>query len=302
MKQFIWILCGVFLSGMLLGTLSSCGADQSGMASITTDQPSKESSAPEDEAELDSVPVERKSPAGEDTVPAALGAGAEDEARRLAYGKALWNMYLLGILPDGTALDYLNTEAASMNNFTIADVDGDGGEELILVWTNAGVAGMREIVFGYRDGTVYEKLSEFPGLDFYDNGVVEADWSHNQGLGGRIWPYNLYLYDADSDAYEFTGAVDAWDISIRDTDYEGNPFPHDIDADGDGLVYYLLPAGWEGQYSAAAIVDGADHENWRNVYIDGAEKIELSFQPLTEETIAPLGSPRPQVEHPEPLG
>ncbi len=27
MKQFIWMLCGIFVSGLLLGTLSACGAE-----------------------------------------------------------------------------------------------------------------------------------------------------------------------------------------------------------------------------------------------------------------------------------
>lgn len=31
MKQFIWMLCGIFLSGLLLGTLSACGAEPRGI-------------------------------------------------------------------------------------------------------------------------------------------------------------------------------------------------------------------------------------------------------------------------------
>ena len=27
MKQFIWMLCGIFVSGLLVGTLSACGAE-----------------------------------------------------------------------------------------------------------------------------------------------------------------------------------------------------------------------------------------------------------------------------------
>ena len=28
MKQFIWMLCGIFVAGLLLGTLSACGAEE----------------------------------------------------------------------------------------------------------------------------------------------------------------------------------------------------------------------------------------------------------------------------------
>ena len=40
MKQFIWMLCGIFISGLLLGTLSACGADQFSTCVITTEKPS----------------------------------------------------------------------------------------------------------------------------------------------------------------------------------------------------------------------------------------------------------------------
>lgn len=36
MKQFIWMLCGIFLSGLLLGTLSACGTEQLSVCVITT--------------------------------------------------------------------------------------------------------------------------------------------------------------------------------------------------------------------------------------------------------------------------
>ncbi len=94
--------------------------------------------------------------------------------------------------------------------------------------------------------------------------------------------------------------MDAWDIAVRETNYNEEPFPHDIDADGDGLVYYLLPPGWDGQYDMGP-VDGAEYESWRNAYLDGAEELELPWQALTEETIpAALGAPKP--EYPEPAG
>jgi len=300
MKQFIWMLCGIFLSGLLLGTLTSCGADQFAPVVMVTGQSSEnqENPAPEDEA-----PSEVEPEAAEET-PATPA--SKDEARRLAYGKVLWDAYLQGILPDGTELDRPgggDTLLAPIegNEFALADVDGDGEEELLLSWTTASMAGMTGIVFGYQDGAVYEELSEFPDLTFYANGAAEAGWSHNQGLAGRIWPFNAYRYHSESGIYEPIGGMDAWDIAVRGTDYNEAPFPHDIDADGDGLVYYILPPDWDGQYGTG-LVDGAEYESWRDAYLEGSEPVDIPWQALTEGTIAALGAPKPDVAYPEPAG
>lgn len=301
MKQFIWMLCGIFISGLLLGSLGACGADQFGVSVITTgrspafspaDPPAGTSAAPgPEEAE---VPGE---------------ALAEDTARRLAYGKALWDMYQLGLLPGGEELSR-TTELGPQegNEFALCDVNGDGAEELVVYWTTACVAGMRGLVYGYDGGELRLELSEFPALTFYDNGALRADWSHNQGWAMDFWPHTLYRYEPEAGTYAEAGAVDAWD-SRR------NPgaFPKDVDADGDGLVYFLLsenrdwgritiPEGGAYETWTVPPVDGAAYEAWRDSLLGGAEEIKPAFQPLTEENIAALGYPRPGVTYPEPAG
>jgi len=303
------MLCGIFLSGLLLGTLSACGAGQFAPVLMVTGQSSedREDPAPEEDGTLaeEEAPEKTAEPeAGEET-PAAPA--SKDEARRLAYGKVLWDAYLQGVLPGGELLDRPgggDTLLAPIegNEFAIADVDGDGEEELLLSWTTASMAGSVCKVFGYNDWVVQEKMSEFPNPRFYDNGAAEAGWSHNQGLAGRIWPFNAYRYEPESGVYESIGGVDAWDIAVRETNYNEDPFPHEIDADGDGLVYYILPPDWDGQYGMG-LVDGPEYESWRNSYLEGAEEIEIPWQALTEETIsAALGAPKPDVAYPEPLG
>jgi len=325
MKQFIWMLCGIFLFGLLLGTLGACGADQFAPVLMVTGQSSENQEDPV--PEVDKAPIENEGPedetspeAGEDTSAvkdeapeggAPLEDGKEspavkDEARRLAYGRVLWDAYLQGVCPDGTELDHPGGGDVLLapikgNEFALADVDGDGEEELLLSWTTASMAGMTEIVFGYRDGAVYEELSEFPDLTFYANGAAEAGWSHNQGLAGRIWPFNAYRYEPESGIYEPVGGMDAWDIAVREANYDEEPFPHDIDADGDGLVYYILPPKWDGQYDIGP-VDGLEYESWRNAYLEGAEPVGIPWKTLTEETIAALGAPKPDVTYPEPAG
>ena len=104
------------------------------------------------------------------------------------------------------------------------DVDGDGQEELLLNWTGASMADTVEYIWGYRDNGTHVELCEFPALTCYDNGVIEAQWSHNQGLAGEFWPYFLYRYNAETDQYEICGGADAWDKSVAKTKETGRRF------------------------------------------------------------------------------
>lgn len=270
-------------------TLATCGA--------TSKIPTASSVSEKDTAnDSDKTTAEDAAPLDKSTVPA-----SEEEAQRLAFGKVLWDVYQRRTLPDGSALDYMGMEAAAENRFALTDVDGDGQEELLLFWDNACMAGTTEFIFGYDSGGIHVELSAFPDLIFYDNGIVEESWSHNQGLAGRFWPYNIYRYDAENDAYQYFGGVDAWDKDVQEENYEGDSFPTDIDVDGDGLVYYILSADWGGQYNMP-LVDGADYENWRNTFMDEAEEINILTQKLTEENIAALGYPKPDVPLPQPAG
>lgn len=293
MKQFVWMLCGIFLAGLLLGTLSACGADQFSTAVITTTKPA----APEKEEE---VPVDVRN---------------DDTARRLAYTRVLADALSDGVLPDGTELEWVSGEEAAKNQFALADVDGDGAEELIVYWSNACMAGMRGLVYGYDGEAVHLELSEFPALTFYAGGAVTADWSHNQGWANRFWPFNLYQYDAGTGAYEEIGAVDAWDCTATAGDETlAAIFPKDMDTDGDGLVYYILTGEWykesrtpsggslDGRLWGTDPVDRAEVDAWLEGYTGGEEPIRLSFQDLTVENISDLGywsNPGPTQE---PLG
>ena len=92
---------------------------------------------------------------------------------------------------------------------------------------------------------MYEELSQFPMLTFYDNATIGAGISHNQGYAGEFWPYMFYTYDAANDSYRAEYFVDAWDKSLSDVNYNGEAFPDD--ADKDGGWHCILPrgAGWQ---------------------------------------------------------
>ena len=219
-----------------------------------------------------------------------------------AYRKILLDIYEKGVLPDiyekGISPDGLKLcapeedphEKAANNDFSIYDVDNDGNVELLLLWADDCVAGRIGIVYGYQDGEVYSELMEYPAMTFYENGIVTADISHNQGRSGRFWPQELYRYDSDSDTYQYIGALSGWDQTIPPG---VESFPTDIDADGDGMVYFHpdLPENPDGSYTP---VDGPAFEAWWSTLLDGAQPLELPLQKLTEENIAALGYPEPQ--------
>lgn len=121
MKQFIWMLCGIFVSGLLLGTLSACGADQFSTCVITAEKasPAQEAApAPADQPEDQPAPEDAPKPGVSITA-------EEDEARMLAYGKALWDMYLLGLRPDGEELRLVLSEFPALTFYENGTVTAD---------------------------------------------------------------------------------------------------------------------------------------------------------------------------------
>ena len=261
-------VCLLLLAMALALSLAACGASQV--------DPPAEPEMPEDV----SVPE-----------PEPLPATAEE-----AYGKLLWNVYLSGMLPPDDDLRpqdlYLGfPDDWEENTFAICDVDGDGADELVLLWDCAGAyCGKLGLVYGYNSGAVHRELLEFPDLTFYENGIVTAAISHNQGSSGRFWPLHLYRYEPDAGVYQEVGTLSGWDQTIPPG---AEDFPTSIDADGDGMVYFHpdIPENSDGTYTP---VDGPEFEAWWNSFLDGAQPLELPLQKLTEENIAALGYPEPQ--------
>lgn len=205
-----------------------------------------------------------------------------------AYSDALENLIQTHILPDGTDAAEPSGGDMAQNEFALYDVDHDGKEELLLMYTNTYMAGQAEYVFAYDAETkkLQTELSEFPMLTFYDNGTIKAGWSHNQGRAGEFfWPYSLYQYDPNSDSYVLIGMVDAWDKNYSETDDQNNPFPSEIDQSGTGFVYYIME---DGQYDNTHPVDASEYNEWINTYIGNASEIQIQYMDLTEENISQI--------------
>lgn len=81
-----------------------------------------------------------------------------------------------GWTPEGQQLEYMSSKETP-NQYAIYDVDEDGGEELIVLYTESYMAGMTAGIYDYdveKDETILE-FGEFPALTFYDNGATKAD-------------------------------------------------------------------------------------------------------------------------------
>ncbi len=205
--------------------------------------------------------------------------------RRSRYADVLAQLIGTGTWPDGSVVDY-ETDASfgemEDNQFAIADVDGDGEEELMISYSTTVMAGMHEDVYGYdaQEDEVYLELSEFPGVCYYENGWAEASASHNHSMGPDFWPYQLYAFDKTTRTYETFGSVEAWDKSYYPENYDGEAFPDDQDEDGDGILYFFQQGG---NYFYEKGMDEADYKAWRKETLGGAKEIPVKWKNLSYE-------------------
>ena len=212
---------------------------------------------------------------------------------REAYAALLTDLVQDGLSPEGGTLDvdlsYLDEVDPPLNSFTVSDVDGDGQEELILLIIGEMHAGYRGYVLSYdpASGAVGIALSGYPSLTFYGTGAVTEDWSYNQGLGGRFWPYTIYTYDAQTDTYRTEGWVDAWDRQIWENNPDFAPFPDELDTSGTGFLYFITDAR-TGEETGP--VDASVYEAWRDQYLDVDGVLPLTWHALSEENIQALES------------
>ena len=180
----------------------------------------------------------------------------------------------------------------SDNHFAVFDIDGDGEEELVTEFCTGPTAALEINIYGYdsQSGETFSELCEYYGATVYDNGIIIVLASHNQGRAGEnFWPYTIYVYDPLRDVYLNMTWVDAWDRQVADgADWAGIPFPAEVDEDGDGVVYYVIT---DGSYAPQADpVDGPAYEAWRESLLAGTARVEIPWQPLTDENINGLSA------------
>lgn len=200
------------------------------------------------------------------------------EALRMVHDQLYWPE-----LEDSGRIELWDgDEAIEEEQFAVCDVDGDGEDELLISVANTYMAGMCEMIYGYdaETGGVRAEAQVFPSLLHYP-GLLRVDSSHNQGYAGEtLWPYGVYVYDAETDEYNWTYGVDGWDKTLADYDgYRQMSFPEDIDTEGEGFVYILQDEDGE------RMMNRADYAAWESALFAQLEPLEIPWQKMTAQNI-----------------
>ncbi len=284
------ILCGLLVY-LLNREPSVTTMENQSVSESETERP--EESLPEETAESETVPAETtvteaetvpapteqpEAPVVEQPVPVKPTEAPNLPPFRAALESLYQNQTCAGetyVLPE----DFYYLEG---NRFAIYDVDGDGGNELILLWENTYTASQIGTIFGKdSSGTLYVELREYPLLTFYSNHLIEAGISHNQGYAGRFWPYTMYQHNASTDQYEAVYDVGAWD-GVEYPEVFGDPFPVEEDTCGMGILYTIFPKDGSPKIEC----DAVGYEDWHNAVVGTDPPLELPFVYLTPENIA----------------
>ena len=93
-----------------------------------------------------------------------------------------------------------------------------------------------------------------------------------------FWPYQLYIYNPETDYYESIASVDAWQEQRYPEDEPDPEFPKEKDVNGDGVVYYD---------GSGDFMDNEEYESWWAQYNQG-NKIEIQWYLAggTEQTLS----------------
>ena len=202
-----------------------------------------------------------------------------DTDTRKAYAVTLRNLLYSGILPDGSQTKDLRGGAYSQ--FAVGDVDGDGKEELVLLYDSGVMASSVGYIIGHdaETGNIYIQLEEFPFFAFLENGNLKALSSHNQTYG-EMWPYKLYQYLPESDSYKLAGYAHAEDKATFEANGVPERYPAKVDISNAGTVYYVGTDTW-----GTVPIDEADYLEWLKANNGDATELEIEYLPLTEESI-----------------
>lgn len=290
-KKIVMAACALALTMM-----TGCGNEESSEIQIVEaeDIPAREEepiTAEETESgelsEEDSAQAEK--PKEQSPAIAATESSEDSEKARIEkYKTVLTDILENDVYPDGTSCGYDGFYPLSDNKFAVFDIDQDGKKELIICYTTSSMAGMRETIYDYEEDTdsVWEEYAGFPMVTFYENGLLEEGASHNHGMApmGDFWPYMVYRYDHETDIYDCIFTVDAWEKEYRVEDYDGNPYPEEVDAEQEGIVFYIMK-GAEYDMSSVTPVNRNDYEAWRENWGLGGREMEFSMQDLTAENI-----------------
>ena len=215
------------------GSLDSLNSDPSNADTANTSSVSDSSASSSDSSQLSSQTSLSESNSSETVITPSLP--PEELALYTAYQNALTDLLDRSVLPDG------KTSKSKADYFTIQNVDNDETAELILAWTSSSSFGNIFYVYQYdvSSETFHVKWNKSSSIKLYDKGTVLLPVPVNYGLSStdQFYPYGIYQYNKEKNAYVFKAYVDAWQKSFLSVDYDGNSFPSNIDTENVGMVY-----------------------------------------------------------------
>ena len=275
MKKFLLILCSVFL-------LTGC-SDKIAESSISEIIPES------------TVALQTEKVTTEVTTETTTEETTESNVyEKQTYHEVLENIYYNYKFPQYDEPTKNYDWDISNNEFVVYDIDNDGRDELIFMFTESPMAGMLGLIYDHNsDGNIIVELMAFPSMRFYDNGVIEVNISHNQGPSGDFWPYSLYKYNSENDSYIKIATI--WSLG-RDVIEEKNEYaekegrepyweyPYEADTSNSGIVYKIMLSDIE-HSGEKQYVDVTEYNAWHEQYVGDAKLLELPFVKLTEENI-----------------
>jgi hypothetical protein len=215
-----------------------------------------------------------------------------------AYYDIVFNICYNFIWPDGELCAYSYYSGYDMqdNQFAFADVDGDGADELIVCFMASSADGFRTSIYRYDEstGTCVEELTtaprenpgNYPGITFYDNGMVSVYLAANPGreLCETIWPYSIYQWNRESKTYDYIGTLYGLDRQLAVQ--AGEEYPDAADTDGYGTVYYLVDETETGSTGDSKPMSQSEYESWFEEMFGGAAAKEVTYLEMTDENIS----------------
>ena len=169
----------------------------------------------------------------------------------------------------------LGNYEVTYNEFRIADVTGDGIEDLAVDFVDTYTAAMYSRIYSCNENGIYSVDTTGVGTIFYTGGVMEEPASHNHTMGFEVWP--TYILQLKNGKFEEIAGY-----HCRENLVEGG-FPYYADKDGDGIVYYFNTA--DNMYNEDNPIDYKEFKSKYDSVMKGHEEINVKPQNLTWSNI-----------------
>ena len=195
---------------------------------------------------------------------------SEDDKINEAYYNAIKTLDTTGFLPDGrycfavepdgrTDVERFRKQLECAHGpirIAVADADGDGTNELLILIDGVCMADLDEYVYRYseeKNGFELE-FGSTARFDYYENGVIKASPLHSMysDYQDGFWPYTVYQYDENKKEFVEKVSVD----QITNVPINSDAFPEEYDKDGDGKVYIIS------QGESVAYMDEKEYLAW----------------------------------------